>query len=792
MTQFSLDNSMRLAIRQVQTGRFDAAAQILQDVLAHQPNVPEAYHLLGIIALQKGALDAGIDQIRRAISLDPNKAEYHSNLGDALRQKGQFDDAIAECRRALQILPEFAEASNNLASALREKGELASAVAAYRRAIEFKPQYAEAYRNLGNLLREMNGASDEAIDALRHALRLNPAQPEIHDNLGSALRDAKKLAEAIAVFRDGVRLKPNRAETWNNLGNALNDAEKFDQAVSACREALRLQPEFPGAWNNLGNALRGRRQFDGAVGAYQRAIELNPEYAEAFMNLAIALHELGRFDEAIENCRHAIHLEPTCPEAHYNLGNILQHDGQIAESIAARREAIRLRPDYAVAWGNLGTALMDIGDPDGALAACETSVRLRSDLPLLFSNLVYFQLLHPDTDSARNLHAAKRWSDVFERPLADQIRPHQNDRSPNRRLRIGYGSPDYRMQSVGRFLAQLIPNHDRKNIEVFCYSDVQFGDDLTARFRQWADEWRDTFDLTDSELAERIRSDQIDILLDLALHTNGNRLAVFARKPAPIQMTWLGYPGTTGLSSIDYRLTDNFLDPPGEGDQFYTEKSIRLPHCFWCYGPTGPETLVAKLPALSAGHITFGCMNNFTKLNDRVLDLWAAILLAVPDCRLRIHMTRDRQNAILTRFSRASVEPNRIEFIGKQSFEKYFDEYHQIDIALDPFPYAGGTTTCDALWMGVPTVTLRGRTAVGRGGVSILSNVGLTEWIAENPQEYVSIAKQMASDLPKLADLRSGLRAQMQRSPLMDARQFAADIETVYRQIWHNWCANPS
>jgi protein O-GlcNAc transferase len=344
------------------------------------------------------------------------------------------------------------------------------------------------------------------------------------------------------------------------------------------------------------------------------------------------------------------------------------------------------------------------------------------------------------------------------------------------------------MQTVGRFLVQLLPNHDPGKVKVFCYSDVKGGDELTSQFKTWAYAWRDSADWSDAELADRIRADQIDILVDLALHTDGNRLRVFAHKPAPVQVTWLGYPGTTGLQGMDYRLTDRYLDPAGTGDEFYGEKSIRLPNCFWCYGPSMAAKEVNPLPALSAGHITFGCFNNFTKVSGGVLDLWASLLLSIPNSRLRIYMTRDRQSDVAARFSNAGVKASRIEFVEKQFLPEYFHEYHRIDIALDPFPYAGGTTTCDALWMGVPTVTLRGRTAVGRGGVSILSNVGLEEWIAEDPAQYVSVAREMAADLPKLAALRADLRNRMINSPLMNAKQFVKDMETAFREMWRAWC----
>ena len=792
MSQFNLEQAMRTAVGCCKAGRFERAEEILQNVLAREPNFPEGLHLLGIVALQTGRLEAGIESIRRAIAIKPMVSEYHSNLGDALRRNGKHDEAIAACRRALELRPGFAEAYNNLGNALREKKEFEEAVAAYRQAVLLKADYPEAFRNLGNLLQEMDPNSDEAIAALREAVRLGPEIADIYNNLGSALREKGRLDEAIEVYRDGIRMLPAQPEISNNLGNALNEKGEFDEASEFCLRALRLRPEFPGACNNLGNALRGKRRFAESIAAYRRAIELKPDYVEAFMNLGIALHDLGRLEEAIESCRQAIQLEPGCAEAHFNLGNMLHHNGQIIDSIGARLAAIRLKPDYAVAYGNMAGALMDLGEQDEALAACETAIRIKPDLAHVFSNLVYFRMLHPDIDAAGILLVSKRWAQQFERPVAGQMVPYRNDRSPGRRLRIGYVSPDFREHPVGRFLMQLLPNHDSKQVEAYCYSDVKVGDDLTAQFQRCAHVWRDSAKLSDVDLAQRIREDGIDILVDLALHTEGNRLSVFARKPAPVQATWLGYPGTTGLANMDYRLTDRYIDPSGDGDKFYTERSIRLPHCFWCYGPREASIEASVLPALSVKFVTFGCLNNFTKVSAPALELWAKLLREVADSRLVIHIPRDRQEKTLAKFVGLGIHANRIRFVQRQPIGKYLLEYQRIDIALDPFPHAGGTTTFDALWMGVPVVTLHGRTSVGRGGVSILSNLGLSEWIAENPGQYVSIAREMAGDLAKLAELRAGLRARMERSPMMDATQFTADMEWAYREMWKNWCTKAS
>ncbi|HEY1921450.1 MAG TPA: hypothetical protein VGG44_01695, partial [Tepidisphaeraceae bacterium] len=383
------------------------------------------------------------------------------------------------------------------------------------------------------------------------------------------------------------------------------------------------------------------------------------------------------------------------------------------------------------------------------------------------------------------LREATRWAERFEKPLMAGLAAHLIDRSADRVLRVGYVSADFREHPVGRFLLPLLRHHNPQCVQAFCYSNAIRADEMTARLKKAATAWRETAALSDADFSRVIRDDRIDILVDLSSHTAGNRLRVFAQKPAPVQITWLGYPGTTGLAGIDYRLTDPYLDPFGQNDGVYTEKSIRLPNCFWCYeGPeNGPP--VGDLPASKSHYITFGCLNHFTKVSAGVLDLWARLLAEIPSSRLMIHTHRDNHRKLaLRRFADAGVAADRITFVGRKSIDSYFAAYDQIDVALDPFPYGGGATTCDALWMGVPTITLRGRTAVGRGGASLLSNVGLPQFIAADLDEYIAIAKTTAGDTESLRHLRGNLRARMLQSPLMDAEQFARDMEAAFRTAW--------
>ncbi len=407
------------------------------------------------------------------------------------------------------------------------------------------------------------------------------------------------------------------------------------------------------------------------------------------------------------------------------------------------------------------------------------------------SNRLVILHFRPESDAQTLLAEHRRWAGQYAAPLAAEIRYHANDRTPDRRLRVGFLSPDFRNHPVGQLLGPLFTHHDRRASAFFAYSDVRTADRLTEKLRRLAHHWCDCVGLSDAHLADRIRIDRIDVLVDLAQHTAGNRLLVFARKPAPVQVTMLGMPSTTGLAAIDYRLTDPFLDPPGFGDGDYTEQSVRLPHCFWCYEPAAGTPPVGALPARSRGHVTFGCLNQLAKLSGPALELWATILRAASDTRLVLHAAPGGQrDAVLARLGEDGVAPHRVEFAASVTHAQYLARYHDLDLCLDPFPYNGGTTTMDALWMGVPVVTLAGRTAVGRGGVSILSNVGLPELIARTPEQYVAIAAALAADRERLAQLRNGLRERMMSSPLMDGKQYAADVEAAFRRMWRTWCGS--
>jgi protein O-GlcNAc transferase len=666
-------------------------------------------------------------------------------------------------------------------------GRLQAAEQIYRQILTVEPDHADALHLIG-LIAHQKGNHELAIECMSRAVRLKGNDATIHNNLGGAYAALNRMPEATACYRLAVQFNPIYAQVHCNLGNVLRAQGKLDEAVACCRRALALSPDLAEAHSNLGIALREQGKLDEAIACYRRALALSPDLAEAHGMLGIALRDQGKLDEAVACCRRAVELKPDFTNVH-NLGIALCDLGRPDEAAACCRRALELRADSADAYSSLGSALKDQGKLDEATACYRRAIELKRDFVDAHSSLLYTLLFCPDYDGQAILEEHRRWSRQHAEPLARLIQPHGNDRSPDRRLRIGYVSPDFRNHATAFFTSSLLSAHGHHNFEIYCYSDVPCPNDMTERFRSYADVWRNIVGLTDEQLAQLVRRDQIDILVDLTMHMARNRLLAFARKPAPVQLCWAAYPGTTGLSTMDYRLSDPYLDPPGLHDQDYTEESIRLPDSFWCYDPLGTEPQVGSLPALDNGHITFGSLNNFCKVNETVLELWAAVLRAVDGSRLILLSGEgSHRQQIWKVLEWGGVERQRVRFVAKLPRPRYLEQYHGIDIALDTFPYNGHTTGLDALWMGVPTVTRVGQRAVGRAGLCFLSHLGLTELAAGTPEQYVGIAVELAGDLRRLGGLRASLRDRLRASPLMDAPRFARNVESAYREIWRRWC----
>jgi len=625
-----------------------------------------------------GQLVAAEACYRQVLAAQPNLAEGHFRLGDALMDQGKFDEAVAAYRCAIGLKSNYAEAHSNLGNALIAQGKLDEAIAAYRQAIGIKPDLAETHSNLGGGL-AAQGKLEEAVSAYRQAIDIKPDFAGAHSNLGLILTGQGKLDEAIAACRRAIAIKPDFAKAYSNLGNALSGQGKLDEAVAAHRQAIRIDhPNMASSHCNLGNELMGQGKTDEAVAAYRQAIAIKPDFAEAHSNLGNALFGQRKLDEAVVAYRQAISIKPDFAEAHSNLGNALTGQGKLDEAIAAYRQAISIKPDFSKAFSGL----------------------------LLCLN-------YDDKVTNGQLFAAHREWDERYGQQAPTFDTYDNDRDATRRLRIGYLSPDFREHSVAYFVEPLLRGHDRQKVEVFCYAEITRPDSVTTRLQGLADRWLMTVGLSDQRLAERIRSDGIDILVDIAGHTAGNRLLVFARKPAPVQVTWVGYPNTTGLKAIDYRLVDAVTDPAGEADVWASEALVRLEDGFLCYRALrdGPEP--TPPPCLKTGTVTFGSFNNPAKVSTATFDAWAKLLSRLPQARLILKgisfADADTRASFLARLGDRGVAADRIELATwLPGPAEHLALYHRVDIALDPFPFNGTTTTCEALWMGVPVITLSG------------------------------------------------------------------------------------
>ena len=783
----TLPQAFDLALQHHHAGRLPDAEALYRQILAIQPNHADALRLLGLIAHQTGRHDLAADRIRQSIALHPGNAVAHSNLGAVCRALGRFDEAVTAFRRTIELKPDFPDAQTSLGIALATLGRGDEAIVAFRAALQIKPDSPEAHNNLGNALRE-RGRYDDAIAACHRALELKPNFPEAQLNLGVALAAQGQLEDAIAAYRRALQIKPDFPEAHNNLANALKESGRFGEAVAACRRALELKPDFPEAHNNLAAALAAQGQLDDAIAAYRRALQIRPNLPEAHNNLGNALREAGRLDEAFAACLRALELKPGFPEAQNSLGSTLRERGQLDEAIASYRQALQLKPGYARARYNLGIALTDRGELEEAISAYRRALQVRPHDAEMHSHLILALHLHPRQDNAAIFEEHQRWNRHFSDPLKPFLQPHPNDRNPDRPLRIGYVSADFRYHPVGRFVLPLLERHDRRQFEILCYSGTRKPDATTARLRSQAVVWRDTLGVPDTRFAEMIRDNAVDILVDLSLHTAGNRLPLFALQPAPVQVAWLGYPGSTGLPTIAYRLTDTRTEPPENESAWSSEERIRLPDCSCCYQPPAESPEINDLPALTTGSITFGSLNNFAKMHDGVLALWARLLQAVKGSRLLLRCPEGEAQARVRAFLTAQgITTDRLEMVGIVSPREYLALYHRIDLGLDPFPYNGMTTTCDALWMGVPVLTLPGPPPSSRTGLSLLSAIGLPEFAAPSEAACIRIATELAGNFPRLAALRATLRSRMLSSPLMDAPRFAQNVEAAYRAMWRAW-----
>lgn len=706
-----------------------------------------------------------------------------------------------------------------------QMGDLRLAEQLVRQVLGVAPQHVDGLHLLG-LIAQRAGALVDAATLLRGAIALAPGSSDLWNNLGLILRDGGRLREAVEAFLQARELAPENAVIYNNLASVLMDAGENEGARYAGECAVAFQPQYAEAWSNLGNARRNLERHADAEAAYREALRLNPRLAVAHNNLGTSLQAMGQMQEAAAEFQRAVELEPRYAMALNNLGNIRREQDQPVEAEALLRRAIAADPNSALAWSNLGTVLLDEHRLTDAAEAYGRAAECAPNLAMVKNNLATVALSRGDAEGAiaqyrealgrqpesstihSNLCAALQYSaratlaSVWEehRAFDQQIcagllaggAAHANSRDPNRRLRLGFVSPHFARHPVGRFGIGLFEHLDPGEFELICYSLRGNSDAMTERFRARASVWRDVRGLSDEALAEQVRADGVDILFDLAGHTAGNRLLVFARKPAPIQISWLDYVGTTGVAAMDYLIADGREIPPG-AEQWYTEKVLRMEHDYICFDPPGDAPEVNELPALGTGAVTFGSFNIPAKMTPETVELWSRVLGRVPGSRM-VLKNRGIDEAgtkarLLGLFAKHGIGMERVTFSGWAPPGELLGAYHRVDIGLDTWPYNGGLTTCESLWMGVPVVTCAGETFASRHGLAHLTAAGVPETIANSLDEYVERAVALATDLPALARMRKGLRERVAGSALCDAVGFARRFAGLMREVWQTYCA---
>lgn len=783
---FNLGNAQRAA------GDLQGAAEAFRKAVKREPGLGPGWLNLGVALKALDRDEEALAALERAVALLPKLAQAHGERGSLLRKLGRPQEAVESQRQAAALAPDDPQTLYNLANALADSEEIEEARGLYQRALALRPDFAEALVNLAKLTPP--DAEPETVRQSAALLeRAVAARPDLEAGVIALARHLEQLdrwPEARAQFVAALGRQPDTVGLLRAFAQACARQGEAAEAADLSARALACEPDSASLLAEWAMALRGIDRGEEARERLEAAVARSPDDSLLRRCLGILHVDAERMDDAIVELEAALRLDPDDTQAHMALTNALLSIGRLGEARRQCEQVLARQPDLAAAHSFNGFALVQQGHVAESMASFERAADCDTTPDAHLSNLLFAANYRDDRDAAALGELHRRFgATVRVEPLPAPRLGRDRTADPDRRLRVGYVSPDLRAHSVAAFFEPLLTAHDRDAVEPVCYANLPKADAVTERFKQQAALWRDVDGLEPHELAELIREDRIDILVDLAGHTARNSLRAFAYKPAPVQATYIGYPNSTGLAAIDYRLVDGITDPPGDGDDHYVERLLRLPRCFLAYGPIPTAPAVQSLPAAEAGHVTFGSFNTIPKLTPSAVRLWARVLAAVPGSRLLLKAlslgdpeTRER---MLSLFAAEGIERSRIDLLAYvRGQAEHLALYSRIDIALDSFPYNGTTTTCEALWMGVPVIALRGERHAGRVGASLLSAAGLEELVAESEDDYVARAQALAEDLPRLASLRQALRRRLEDSPLCDAAALARAVEAAYRGMW--------
>ena len=600
----------------------------------------------------------------------------------------------------------------------------------------------------------------------------------------------EKYANAEKVALSVIKKNPNNSIIWGILGGIYLMNKNYPKAIEACKKYIEILPDDPEGYNNLGYIFLNQENFDEAAICYKKMINLDPHQAKGYYNLGMLFEKQKDLDNAINYFKKAISINPKYIEVYINLALVLKNSGKILEANEEIDKALLIDQNNIEALNNLGNILLLQGKIDEAVDVVKKGLKIDPKSISLHNNKNYYlnfsNLYTKDFIFNEHIEFDKQFGNLNQKLNFSNIKK----KIGKDKINIGYVSGDFKQHSVSFFFQPLLENHDREKFNIYCYSNNKFSDNITLKIKSLSKKWTEIFDKPDNEVFDIILNDKIDILVDLSGHTRGNRLIVFAKKPAPIQITWLGYPNTTGLSSIDYRFTDMITDPIGQTEKYYSENLYRLPNNFLCFTGEEETEFIREIPFVRNKYITFGSFNNFSKITDETIKTWSSILNIIPNSRLVLKTSRDNLefNRYIKLFSNEGVEKKRIDYINRISnYRDHLELYNKIDIALDTFPYNGTTTTFEALWMGVPVITKKGNSHVSSVGASILTNIGLQNFIAKDSNQYIDLAKKNSTDIDYLKVLRLSLREKLKKSSLCDGVTFAKDVENAYKSIYEDY-----